>query len=258
MARLILSGVSVRYPVYATSRQRSILGFAANRASFGRIARDAGSITFVDALDNVSFRLQDGDRLALIGRNGSGKTTMLKLCSGLILPTHGALEIDGTRASIITPGAGLDHEKTGLENIELFARLLGVPRSERKSLLEDVAEFTELGDYLALPIRTYSAGMLVRLMFALATSVPRDILIVDEIIAAGDAMFVEKAAERVQSLFSKAKILVLATHSGEIASQMCNRAIWMECGRPVMAGAPEDVWDAYINQRKPRTVYAVA
>jgi ABC-type polysaccharide/polyol phosphate transport system ATPase subunit len=258
MARLTLSGVSVRYPVYATSRQRSILGFAANRASFGRIARDAGSITFVDALDNVSFRLQDGDRLALIGRNGSGKTTMLKLCSGLILPSHGALEVEGTRASIITPGAGLDHERTGLENIELFARLLRVPRSERKALLEDVAEFTELGDYLALPIRTYSAGMLVRLMFALATSVPRDILIVDEIIAAGDAMFLEKAAHRIQSLFSKAKILVLATHSGEIASRMCNRAIWMESGRPVMSGAPEDVWDAYINQRKPRTVYAVA
>jgi ABC-type polysaccharide/polyol phosphate transport system ATPase subunit len=258
MARIILSGVSLRYPVYSTSRQRSILGFAANRMSFGRIARDAGSIPFVDALDNISFRLADGDRLALIGRNGSGKTTLLKLCAGLILPSFGALEVEGSRAAIITPGAGLDHERTGLENIELVGRLLGVPRAERKRLAEDVAEFTELGDYLALPIRTYSAGMLVRLMFALATSVPRDILIVDEIIGAGDALFVEKAAERVRSLFSKAKILVLATHAGEIASQMCNRALWMDSGRPVMAGAPDAVWDAYVNQRRPRTVYAVA
>lgn len=258
MARIVLSSVSLRYPVYSTSRQRSILGLAANRLSFGRVARDAGNIPYVEALDNLSFRLQDGDRLALVGRNGSGKTTLLKLCAGLILPTHGSIEVEGSRASIITAGAGLDHEQTGLENINLVGRLLGVPRSERKWLVEDVAEFTELGDYLALPIRTYSAGMLVRLMFALATSVPRDILIVDEVIAAGDALFLQKAADRVQSLFDKAKILVLATHAGEIASQMCNRAIWMDSGRPVMAGTPDAVWDAYVNQRRPRMVHAVA
>jgi ABC-type polysaccharide/polyol phosphate transport system ATPase subunit len=183
---------------------------------------------------------------------------VLKLCAGLINPTHGGVEIEGSRASLLTPGSGLDYERTGLENVDLVGRLLGVSRSGRKDLIEDVVEFTELGDFLTLPIRTYSAGMLVRLMFALATSVPRDILIVDEIIGAGDALFVEKAAQRVRSLLSKAKILILATHSGEIASQMCNRAIWMESGRPLMSGAPDDVWDAYINQRKPRTVYAVA
>jgi ABC-type polysaccharide/polyol phosphate transport system ATPase subunit len=258
MAKVTVSAVSLRYPIYSTSRQRSILGLAANRATFGRVARDAGSIPCVDALDNVSFRLNDGDRLALVGRNGSGKTTLLKLCAGLLLPTFGNIEIEGSRSAILSPGAGLDHEKTGLENIDMVGRLLGASRAQRKLLVEDVAEFTELGDFLALPTRTYSAGMLIRLMFALATSLPRDILIVDEYIGAGDALFVEKAAARIQGLFSKAKILVLATHAGEIAAQMCNRAIWMESGRPVMSGTPEDVWDAYINQKKPRTVYAVA
>lgn len=251
MARIELSDVYVSYPVYATSRQRSILGFAANKASFGRIARDAGDIPVVDALRGVSFELKEGDRLALVGRNGSGKTTLLKLCAGLILPDAGAALIQGSRASILNPGAGLDHEKTGVENVEMIGRLLGVSRAARKDLLDDVAEFTELGEFLDLPIRTYSSGMMVRLMFALATSVQRDILIVDEVIGAGDAHFVEKAAKRVRTMFERAKILLLATHAGEIASQLCNRAVWMDAGRSVMEGAPDEVWDAYLHQRRP-------
>ncbi|MCX7358000.1 MAG: ATP-binding cassette domain-containing protein [Alphaproteobacteria bacterium] len=251
MARIELSNIVVRYPLFTTGRQRSILGFAANRASFGRIARDAGDIPVVDALDGVSIKLKEGDRLALVGRNGSGKTTMLKVCAGLVLPNSGDAVIQGTRASILNPGAGLDHERTGLENIEFVGRLLGVPKARIKALEEDVAEFTELGEFLALPIRTYSAGMMVRLSFALATSVERDIIIVDELIGAGDAHFVEKAATRVRALFERAKILVLATHSGTIVSQLCNQALWLDRGREVMSGAPEEVWDAYVQERRP-------
>lgn len=251
MARIELSDIVVRYPLFTTGRQRSILGFAANRASFGRIARDAGDIPVVDALDGVSISLKEGDRLALVGRNGSGKTTMLKVCAGLVLPNSGDAVIQGTRASILNPGAGLDHERTGLENIDFVGRLLGVPKARIKALEEDVAEFTELGEFLALPIRTYSAGMMVRLSFALATSVERDIIIVDELIGAGDAHFVDKAATRVRSLFDRAKILVLATHSGTIVSQLCNQALWLDRGREVMSGAPEEVWDAYVQERRP-------
>lgn len=257
-AHITLEDVHVRYPVYQTSRQRSILGFAANAASFGHIARDAGQIPMVDALNGVSFELKDGDRLALMGRNGSGKTTMLKLCAGLIYPDMGEATIKGSRATLLNPGAGLDHEKTGVENVESIGRLLGVPRSRRKALLEDVAEFTELGDFLNLPIRTYSTGMTVRLMFALATSVERDILIVDEVVGAGDALFVEKAARRVRAMFDRARILVLATHAGEIATQLCNKAIWLDSGRAVMFGEPAQVWDAYVNQRRPHPVAAEA
>jgi ABC-type polysaccharide/polyol phosphate transport system ATPase subunit len=251
MARIELEDVCVRYPVYATARQRSILGFAANRATFGRIARDAGRIPFVDALDGVSFSLVEGDRLALVGRNGSGKTTLLKLCAGLLLPDQGRAVIEGVRAAILNPGAGLDTERTGIENIEMIGRLLGVPRSRRSALVKDVAEFTELGEFLTLPVRTYSAGMTVRLLFGVATSPERniDILIVDEVIGAGDAHFVAKAGERVRALFGRAKILVLATHAGEIASQLCNRALWLDGGLEVMSGDPRTVWQAYIKQR---------
>lgn len=251
MVRLDLSDVCVRYPIYSTSRQRSILGFAANRASFGRLARDAGRIPVVNALNGLTLSLQQGDRLALVGRNGSGKTTFLKLCSGLILPDSGEIDVEGARASIINPGAGLDHEKTGFENVEMMGRMLGISRVGRRLLAEDVAEFTELGDYLNLPVRTYSAGMTIRLLFAVATSVESDILIVDEVIGAGDAHFVEKAAKRIRATFERAKILVLATHSGQIASQLCNRMLWLDGGRKVMLGEPRVVWDAYVNQRPP-------
>lgn len=258
MARIELNNIVVRYPLFTTGRQRSILGFAANRASFGRIARDAGDIPVVDALDGVSINLKEGDRLALVGRNGSGKTTMLKVCSGLVLPNSGDAVIQGTRASILNPGAGLDHERTGLENIDFVGRLLGVPRARIRALEEDVAEFTELGEFLALPIRTYSAGMMVRLSFALATSVERDIIIVDELIGAGDAHFVDKAATRVRALFERAKILVLATHSGHIVNQLCNQALWLDRGREIMFGAPEEVWNSYVEERRPEGVAAVA
>jgi ABC-type polysaccharide/polyol phosphate transport system ATPase subunit len=249
MAHITLSDITVRYPIYSTVRQRSLLTFAANRASFGRVAREAGDIPVVEALRNISIEVKEGERLALIGRNGSGKTTLLKLCAGLILPDEGRVEIEGSRAAIINPGAGLDADKTGAENVDLIGRLLGVRRVARQHLLDDVAEFTELGDFINLPVRTYSAGMQVRLLFALATSIERDILIVDEVIGAGDAHFVEKAAKRVNAMFSRAKALVLATHSGEIAARLCTRAVWLNAGREVMSGTPEAVWDAYKNNR---------
>lgn len=251
MTRITLSNVTVRYPVYTTLRQRSLLTFAANRASFGRIARDAGKIPVVTALSGVSFDLREGDRLALVGRNGAGKTTLLKLCLGLLLPDEGALSIVGSRASILNAGAGLDPDKTGVENIDAVGRLMGVPRANRKALLEDIVEFTELGDFINLPVRTYSAGMTMRLAFGLATSVNRDILVVDEVIGAGDALFVQKAAARVRSLFERTKILILATHAGAIASQLCNKSIWLEGGRVVASGEPKAVWDAYLNQDAP-------
>ncbi len=251
MVGISLSDVVVRYPVYSSGRQRSILSATANRVSFGRVAQDVGRIPTVTALSGISLELTEGMRLALIGRNGSGKTTFLKMCAGLVLPNEGTIQINGTRAAIINPSAGLDPDKTGRENIEYIGRLLGVSRSERKLLVDDVADFTELGDFLNFPIRTYSSGMTVRLMFALATSIERDILIVDEIIGAGDALFMEKAAKRVRSMFSRAKILILATHSGEVAAQLCTSALWLNSGKAMMAGTPEEVWDAYVHQRPP-------
>lgn len=251
MTHIRITDAVVRYPLYSSSRQRSLLTFAAHKASFGRVAREAGDITVVQALNGVSVDLKEGDRLALFGRNGSGKTTFLKMCAGLILPDEGDTSIQGSHAAIINPGAGLDPEKTGAENVEYTGRLLGVRKQAREALRAEVADFTELGDFMNLPVRTYSAGMMVRLLFALATSIERDIIIADEVLGAGDALFVEKAAARVRSMFDRAKLLVIATHSGEIAMQLCNRAIWLDSGRVLMAGEPAEVWDAYINQRPP-------
>lgn len=258
MAHIKLSDVHVRYPVYSSGSQRSLLGFAANRASFGRIAREAGKIPHVDAINGVSFELKDGDRVALIGRNGSGKTTLLKVCAGLMYPDAGAIDVKGSRASILNAGGGLDVEKTGLENIDLIGRLHRVPRNRRKALVEDIAEFTELGDFLNLPVRTYSSGMGIRLAFALATSVERDIVVVDEVIGAGDALFLEKAARRVKSMFERAKILILATHSGAIAEQMCNRSIWIGGGKVMADGDPQTTWQAYLSHLHPHEVGAAA
>jgi ABC-type polysaccharide/polyol phosphate transport system ATPase subunit len=251
MVHIDLRDVEVRYPVYASGRQRSILTFAANRASFGRVAREAGNIPTVDALNGVSISLREGDRLALVGRNGSGKSTLLKVCAGLILPDRGSAAVVGSRACILTLSASLDPDKSGFDNIIMIGRLLGVPRSARRALIDDVADFTELGEFLNLPVRTYSSGMTVRLLFALATSVERDILIVDEVIGAGDAHFVEKAGKRVRAMFERAKILVLATHAGQIAETLCNKALWIDAGRQVMVGDPKAVWDAYLHQRQP-------
>lgn len=251
MTHIKITNAFVRYPLYSSPRQRSLLTFAAHKASFGRVAREVGDIAVVRALNGVSIDLQEGDRLALFGRNGSGKTTLLKMCAGLILPDEGGISISGSHAAIINAGAGLDPEKTGTENVDHIGRLLSLPKQRRAELLEEVAEFTELGDFMNLAVRTYSAGMMVRLLFAMATSIERDIIIADEVLGAGDALFVEKAATRVKSMFDRAKLLVIATHSGEIAKQMCNRAIWLDSGRVMMAGNPEEVWDAYIHQRAP-------
>ncbi len=249
MARIKATDVSLSYPVYTTGRQRSLLGLAAHRASFGRVARDVGAIPVVEALRGVSFEFKTGDRVAVLGRNGSGKTTLLKLCAGLLLPSEGEMIVEGSRSSMLSAGAGFDLEKTGIENVEYVGMLLGFSRSDRKVLLDDIEDFTELGEFLNLPLRTYSAGMLVRLMFALATAVERDVLIVDEVIGAGDAHFVGKAAKRVQGLFERAKILVLATHSQSIAAQLCNRAILIDSGRVAMDADPNSVWDAYVSER---------
>lgn len=251
MTHITISDVVVRYPLYSSSRQRSLLTFAAHKASFGRVAREAGDITVVQALNGVSVELKEGDRMALLGRNGSGKTTLLKLCAGLILPDSGSASISGSHAAIINPGAGLDPEKTGAENVDYVGRLLGVSRARRAALVTEVTAFTELGDFMNLPVRTYSAGMMVRLLFALATSIERDIIIADEVLGAGDAHFVEKAAARVRHMFDRAKLLLIATHSGEIAKQLCNRAMWLDSGRVMMVGDPEEVWDAYLHQRAP-------
>jgi lipopolysaccharide transport system ATP-binding protein len=249
VARVLLDNVSVDYPIYASFRQRSLLSLAANHASFGRLARGANNVPVVSALKEINLDLRDGDRLAIFGRNGAGKSTLLRTISGVLYPDRGRIEVEGTRASLISLGAGLDMEKSGAENVEMLGALLGLSKAKRGALLQDVAEFTDLGDFMSLPVRTYSTGMGMRLMLGVATGIDRDILVLDELIATGDAFFVKKAQERAFGFFGRSSIIVMATHSPDIAETFCNKAIVLDRGAIVFTGAPKDARDFYLNSQ---------
>lgn len=244
MASLELNSIHVRYPVFSAGSQQSLFTAVARRATFGVLTR-GGSATYVHALRGVTLKLRDGDRLGIVGRNGSGKSTLLKTLAGINWPQEGRRAVSGRISSIIALGAGLDGEKTGIENINFLCRLFDIPTSDIGGLRERVVEFADLGEYINLPTRTYSSGMLLRLSYGLALTLPGEILIVDEVIGAGDATFQRRAVEHTRAAFSTAKIFAMATHSGEALAEYCNQAIWMDRGRIVDFGEPREVWARY-------------
>ena len=244
---LRLDRAYISYPVVSSSRQQSILSHAARAAAFGLLGRSNGDIQYINAINDISVDLRDGARLGLIGRNGSGKTTLLKTLAGVYFPDRGVREVKGRIASLLSVGAGLDPEKTGYENVRFLAQLFGLSKLELDTLTADVEEFTELGPYLNMPTRIYSAGMTVRLSFALATGLPGDILLIDEVLAAGDAHFVAKAVARMQARADHARILVLATHSPDMLTQFCDVAVWLQSGKILDAGEPTSVWANYVS-----------
>jgi ABC-type polysaccharide/polyol phosphate transport system ATPase subunit len=242
---LRLDRAYISYPVVSSSRQQSILSHAARAAAFGLLGKSNGDIQYVNAINGISMELRDGARLGLVGRNGSGKTTLLKTLAGIYFPDRGLRDVKGRIASLLSVGAGLDPEKSGYENIRFLAQLFGLSKLELDALTADVEEFTELGPFLNMPTRVYSAGMSVRLSFALATGLPGEILLIDEVLAAGDAHFMAKAVARMQVRAEQAKILVLATHSPDMLTQFCDVAIWLQSGKLMDAGDPASVWANY-------------
>jgi ABC-type polysaccharide/polyol phosphate transport system ATPase subunit len=190
-----------------------------------------------------------------MGHNGAGKTTMLRVLAGIYLPSSGKIEISGKVSTLFTTSPGLDSEDTGYENIITCGRFLGMTKREVENKTPDIAEFTELGDYLSMPVRTYSAGMLMRLGFAVATAIDPEILVLDEGLSAGDARFTEKATRRVEALIQKSNILVLASHLEGLIKQMCNRVILLDHGSIVADGDPDTVIAQYHElQRKPQVL----
>ena len=242
---IIARGAAVHYPIVLTGAQQSLLAGLANTMSAGRFAKSAGNTEYVAGVQNVSLEIKAGERVGLIGRNGAGKSTMLRLLAGVLPPSRGSLQVQGTSTNILQLGSGMDADLTGFENIERMSRLLEIPRSEWARVKADVEDFTELGRFLALPIRTYSSGMSLRLGFAMATAYPRDILVIDEVIGAGDMFFMNKAIERIKSYTEQAKILILATHGYGALEAFCNRAIFMEAGKIRADGDVKEVWQAY-------------
>lgn len=239
-AILRLDNVSVSFPVYHGG-SRSLKKAILSRSSAGRIARDANDRITIDALRDVSFSLDRGDRLALIGSNGAGKTTLLRVMAGIYEPFAGTVQIHGRISPMFDIGLGIDNDLSGYDNIRIRGLLLGLSSKEIERLLPHIVDFTELGDYLDMPVRTYSSGMVLRLTFAVATCYQPEVLLMDEWILAGDAHFLTKARERINSFVEKASVLVLASHNLEVCRRWCNKAIWMDRGSVKAFGPVEDV-----------------
>ncbi len=216
------------FPLYHGSA-RSLKKMVVAAAS-GRLAQDQQQRVVVRALCDINLRLNSGDRLGLIGSNGAGKTTLLRVLAGIYEPVIGRVRVQGSLNALLDPSLGMNMELTGRENILLRGLYNGLPRSMLPRLEEDVAEFAELGNFMDLPMRIYSAGMVVRLGFALATAIKPQILLMDEWFLAGDAVFLEKARHRLEEMVRGAEILVLSSHQGDIIKDWCTRVLWMEQG----------------------------
>ena len=201
----------------------------------------------VHAIDHMDLVVKDGERLAIIGHNGAGKSTLLKLICGIYAPTSGSVEVEGRISSMFELATGFEMESSGWDNIYLRGLMLGETPATIKSKMREIAEFSELGEFLDMPVKYYSSGMFVRLAFSISTSIRPDILLLDEVVAAGDAGFLQKATQRMHEMVDISKIMVLVTHSMDSAIEMCNRCIWLERGRIVMDGNPQEVTRAYLS-----------
>jgi ABC-2 type transport system ATP-binding protein/lipopolysaccharide transport system ATP-binding protein len=199
----------------------------------------------VHALRGINLTISQGDRLGLIGRNGAGKTTLLRVLSGAYEPTGGHIIIQGKVSALTSLTLGMDMEASGYDNIAMRAIHLGRTSSGIKNLVEDVEKFTELDEYLHLPVRTYSSGMLLKLAFAISTAITPDILLMDEMVGAGDAHFMAKAKQRIESLMERVNILVLASHNEKIIQSFCNRAICMAEGKILFGGNVDECLEFY-------------
>jgi ABC-type polysaccharide/polyol phosphate transport system ATPase subunit len=245
MAHIELDNVAVDFPIYHAST-RSLKNRLIERMNLGgRIGHDASDRVCVRALDGISLKLGQGDRVALLGANGAGKSTLLRVIAGIYEPLRGVVCSDGRMAPLFDLTLGFDPESTGYENILLRGLLLGMTRTQIRQRRDAIAAFTELGGFLAMPVRTYSTGMMLRLAFAVSIHVDAEILLMDEWLGAGDRSFVKKAENRLLELVGGAAILVLASHSEEIVQRICNKAVLLKQGVIVEVGELEKVLQTY-------------
>jgi lipopolysaccharide transport system ATP-binding protein len=228
--------LSLRFPVYGVDA-KSLKKHLAKIAVGGRLGSHHGT-TEVTALSHLDLELKAGDRLGLIGHNGSGKTTLLRALSGAYEPDEGAVEVEGRIAALLDLNLGIDPAATGFDNIRLRGRIAGLTSREVDERMDEIAEFSGLGPFLAMPVKTYSAGMQARLAFAAATAVEADVLLMDEWISVGDADFQKLAHRRLLKLVERAGILVLASHDLELVRLYCNKVMRLEGG---VASAVTDI-----------------
>jgi ABC-type polysaccharide/polyol phosphate transport system ATPase subunit len=246
MTYVRLTKTNVEVPVYDSHALRLIRLPSFRRAKVGTSTVNwSGNVVSIHALKNVDLSLAEGDRVCVIGHNGAGKTTLLRLIAGIYPATSGRLEIGGKVFALLGTNLVFNQDATGYETINLVANIYDWPQQRVAEYVRDTEEFTQLGEYLSLPTRTYSAGMGARLAFALATLHPSDILLIDEGIAALDSDFQQKAQARIHKLIGEIKILLLASHSQELCRSLCNKALLMSKGEAVFFGGVEEAFVRY-------------
>ena len=239
MPHILAERLSIAFPLYHVGARSLKKRLLANSPL--RLRTDENDRVVVAALNELDFEIRSGERVALVGQNGAGKTTLLRTLAGVYEPVAGRLEVEGRIGSLIDPSAGMDPDATGRENIMLRGLFRGLDDKQSAEMAVEVGTFSGLGEFLDVPIRTYSAGMSVRLSFAMATVMQPEVLLMDEWVSAGDADFMARAQQRLEELVRNAEILVLASHSMEVVRAWCTRAIRLQGGRIVDDGPVERV-----------------
>ena len=238
MTRVSLKHVSVDIPIF-NSQGRSLKKTLMGVATGGRIGLTEKGKTIVRSLDDISFEVSPHERVGLLGHNGAGKSTLLRVLSKVYVPTAGEVEIEGKIGSLIDISLGIDTEATGVENIYLRAALLGIPKHKVDAEMDSLIEFTQLGNFINMPVRTYSTGM--------HTMISPDILLMDEWLSVGDQHFQSLAEERLNNLIERSNILIIASHSRQLIERCCTRVLWLEHGQLKMDGKPNEICPLYFN-----------
>src|SRR5437899_8055303 len=244
MAKIALEEVGLTFRVRTEQGRMTLKEYLVR----GLFLRGRAHRMVVRALQNVTLRIKPGDRVGIIGPNGAGKSTLLRLLAGIYEPTSGQRVVDGKISSLFDLMLGFEPEASGWENIRYRGYLQGETRRSIQKKIEPIAEFSELGDFLNMPVRYYSSGMLVRLAFSIATAIEPEILLVDEVLSVGDRAFQEKAGLRMREMIAQARLIVLVSHDLEALANLCDRLVWLDHGRVRQVGTPEEVVDAYLGQ----------
>jgi lipopolysaccharide transport system ATP-binding protein len=251
------NAVCVDFPLYhgnARSLKKTMMS-----AATGRVGQDTQHRIVVQALRDVSFSLEPGDRLGLVGGNGAGKTTLLRTIAGIYEPVRGSVQVRGSLNALLDPNLGMKPELTGRENILLRGLYNGYDKRRIRTLEQDVQEFADLREFIDLPVRIYSSGMVIRLGFALATAIRPQVLLMDEWFLAGDVNFMVKARGRIETMVRGAEILILSSHQTDIVAAWCNKVLWLEQGRVRAAGDAVDILTQYTGRPPvPKTLADVA
>ena len=244
MSHIILKDVNLYFKTKREKRIKDFLVKGSNK--FNKFSQEG----IIHAIKNMNLEIKEGERVSIIGHNGAGKSTFLKMISGIYPPTNGILNVSGKISSMFELATGFEMESSGWDNIYLRGLMLGETPKSIKEKMKEIAEFSELGEFLDMPVKYYSSGMFVRLAFSVSTAIKPDILLLDEIVAAGDASFLKKAEKRMNEMIDVAKIMVLVTHSMKTAKDLTNRCLWFEKGKIVMDGKPKEVIKEYLKNMK--------